>query len=106
MDDMDKPVLTENELWEYLHCEQGLPVTRRSIKHAVLRRDRSDAVGKLQFLLEARWPGLDRVAEANRNVSSEVWCCPIKSPPRIWRAGGDYPNQMARNRRPNEGHYR
>lgn len=39
MDDMDKPVLTENELWEYLHCEQGLPVTRRSIKHAVLRRE-------------------------------------------------------------------
>ncbi|WP_231986405.1 hypothetical protein [Mycobacterium sp. E2479] len=36
---MDKPVLTEDELWEYLHYDEGLPVTRRSIKHAVIRRE-------------------------------------------------------------------
>jgi hypothetical protein len=39
VDDMNKPVLTEVELWEYLHYDEGLPVTRRSIKHAVIRRE-------------------------------------------------------------------
>ena len=39
VDDIDKPVLTEDELWGYLHFDEGLPVTRRSIKHAVIRRE-------------------------------------------------------------------
>jgi hypothetical protein len=39
VDDMDTPVLTEDELWEYLHHDEGLPVTRRTIKHAVIRRE-------------------------------------------------------------------
>ena len=35
----EKPVLTEDELWEYLHYDEGIPVTRRTIKWAVLRRE-------------------------------------------------------------------
>src|SRR5258708_18434508 len=36
---MDTAVLTEDELWDYLHHDEGLPVTRRTIKHAVIRRE-------------------------------------------------------------------
>lgn len=39
MDEDEKPVLTEQELWEYLHYDEGLPVKRRAIKYAVLRRE-------------------------------------------------------------------
>lgn len=39
MDDDEKPTLTEQGLYEYLHNEEGLPVTRRAIKYAVLRRE-------------------------------------------------------------------
>jgi hypothetical protein len=39
MDEDEKPVMTEQQLWEYLHDEMGLPVTRRAIKWAVLRRE-------------------------------------------------------------------
>jgi hypothetical protein len=39
MDDLDKPVLNEQQLFEWLHYEEGLPVTRRAIKWAVLRRE-------------------------------------------------------------------
>lgn len=36
----DDPVLTENELFEYLRYDRGLvSVTRRSVKYAVLRRE-------------------------------------------------------------------
>ena len=38
MDEDEKPVLTEQGLWEYLHDDLGLPVKRRAIKYAVLRR--------------------------------------------------------------------
>lgn len=36
MDEDEKPKLTEQELWEYLHDELGLPVKRRAVKYAVL----------------------------------------------------------------------
>ncbi|GFG67912.1 hypothetical protein MKUB_54020 [Mycobacterium kubicae] len=32
-------MLSEDELWEYLHHKEGIPVTRRTIKWAVLRRE-------------------------------------------------------------------
>lgn len=36
----DDPVLTEQQLFEYLRHERGLvSVTRRSVKYAVMRRD-------------------------------------------------------------------
>lgn len=39
MDELDKPVLTETALFEYLAHDEGLPVTRRSVKYAVRRRE-------------------------------------------------------------------
>ncbi|PQM52518.1 hypothetical protein C5U48_09400 [Mycolicibacter virginiensis] len=39
MDDLDRPNLSEQELYEYLYYEEDLPVTRRGIKDAVLRRE-------------------------------------------------------------------
>ena len=39
MDGDQKPTMTEQELWEWLHYDEGIPVTRRAVKHAVLRRE-------------------------------------------------------------------
>lgn len=39
MDDDDKPTMTETELWEWLHYDEGIPVTRRAIKMAVINRE-------------------------------------------------------------------
>jgi hypothetical protein len=39
MDDLDRPNLTEQELFEFLYYDENLPVTRRAVKHAVLRRE-------------------------------------------------------------------
>jgi hypothetical protein len=39
MDDLDRPNLTQQELYEYLHYDEDLPVTRRAITDAVLRRE-------------------------------------------------------------------
>ena len=73
MDDDEKPVLTEDELWEYLHYDEGIPVTRRTIKWAVLRREiiptrlgnknlfsRRDGV---VWLISRRQPGPYRASE-------------------------------------------
>lgn len=37
--DLDRPNLTEQQLFEYLKNSERLPVTRRAIKYAVLRRE-------------------------------------------------------------------
>lgn len=37
--DLDRPNLTEQELFDYLHNTERLPVTRRAIKYAVMRRE-------------------------------------------------------------------
>ncbi|WP_370499885.1 hypothetical protein NWT09_24090 [Mycolicibacterium sp. jd] len=39
MDDLDRPNLTEQDLYEYLYLDLDLPVTRRSVKEAVKRRE-------------------------------------------------------------------
>ena len=39
MDENQKPTMTEQQLWEWLHYDEGIPVTRRAIKHAVIRRE-------------------------------------------------------------------
>ncbi|ACC42852.1 hypothetical protein MMAR_4445 [Mycobacterium marinum M] len=39
MDEDEKPTMTEQELWEWLHYDEGIPLTRRAIKHAVLNRE-------------------------------------------------------------------
>jgi hypothetical protein len=38
MDEDQKPTMTEQELWEWLHYDEGIPVTRRAIHHAVIDR--------------------------------------------------------------------
>lgn len=38
MDDLDRPNLTEQELWEFLYYDEDLPVSRRAVKRAVLAR--------------------------------------------------------------------
>jgi hypothetical protein len=37
--DLDKPNLTEQQLFEYLRHDEDVPVTRRSIKYAVMHRE-------------------------------------------------------------------
>ncbi len=39
MDEDEKPTMTEQELWEWLHYDEGIPVTRRAIKQAVIDRE-------------------------------------------------------------------
>lgn len=39
MDESRKPTMTEQELWEWLRYNEGIPVSRRAIKHGVLRRE-------------------------------------------------------------------
>lgn len=39
MDEDQKPTMTEQELWEWLHYDEGIPVTRRAIKMAVINRE-------------------------------------------------------------------
>ncbi|VAZ71068.1 hypothetical protein LAUMK4_00287 [Mycobacterium persicum] len=38
MNENQKPTMTEQELWEWLHYDEGIPVSRRAIKHAVIDR--------------------------------------------------------------------
>jgi hypothetical protein len=38
MGDDEKATMTEQELWEWLHYDEGIPVTRRAIKFAVQYR--------------------------------------------------------------------
>jgi len=35
----EKPTMTETELWEWLCFDEDIPVTRRAIKIAVVRRE-------------------------------------------------------------------
>jgi hypothetical protein len=39
VDEDQKPTMTEQELFEFLSRDEGLPVSRRAIKWAVLRRE-------------------------------------------------------------------
>ena len=39
MGHLDRPNMTEQELFEYLRYDMELPVTRRTIKYAVMRRE-------------------------------------------------------------------
>lgn len=38
MNDDEKPTMTETELWEWLHYDEGIPVSRHAIKHAVINK--------------------------------------------------------------------
>jgi hypothetical protein len=74
LDDLDKPNLSEEELWEYLHFDEDLVgVTRRSVKWAVLRREiLPTRIGSknlfskrdgLDWIKSRRQPGVYRVPE-------------------------------------------
>lgn len=75
MDDLDRPNLTEQDLYEFLYYDENLPVTRRAIKHAVLRREilptrlgNGNFYSKrdgLEWVKSRRQPGVYRVPEAN-----------------------------------------
>lgn len=39
MNEDEKPTMTEQELWEWLHHDEGIPVSRRTIKYAVINRE-------------------------------------------------------------------
>ncbi|RIR68159.1 hypothetical protein D2E62_03630 [Mycobacteroides abscessus] len=39
MDENEIPRMTEQDVWEYLHYELGIPVARRTIKQAVSNRE-------------------------------------------------------------------
>lgn len=39
MDDDEKPTMSETELWAWLRNSEGIDVSRRAIKYAILRRE-------------------------------------------------------------------
>lgn len=39
MDENEVPNLNEQEVWEYLAYDLGIPVARRTVKHAVINRE-------------------------------------------------------------------
>jgi hypothetical protein len=39
VDELDRPNLTEQELFEFLYYDEELPVTRRAVHYAVLNRE-------------------------------------------------------------------
>ncbi|OBI56752.1 hypothetical protein [Mycobacterium sp. E787] len=65
LSDLDKPNLTEQQLYEYLRYEEDLPVTRRSIKYAVMRREIVPRrIGRSNYF--SKPDGLDWVASRKR----------------------------------------
>ena len=64
LSDLDRPNLTEEQLWEYLHYDEDLPVSRRAVKWAVLRGEIIPTkLGQKQLLQQARRPRLDRISQ-------------------------------------------
>lgn len=59
--DLDRPNLTEEQLWEYLHYDENLPVARRTVKWAVLRGEIVPTkLGRKNFF--SKRDGLDWIA--------------------------------------------
>ncbi|WP_428338794.1 hypothetical protein [Mycobacterium sp.] len=73
MDEDQKPTMSEQELFEWLCYDEGLPVTRRSVKWAVLKREitPTQISGKNWFSKQDGWdwiqsrrqPSVYRVSE-------------------------------------------
>jgi hypothetical protein len=65
LSDLDKPNLTEQQLFEYLRCDEDVPVTRRSIKYAVMRREIVPTrIGRSNYF--SKRDGLDWIATRKR----------------------------------------
>jgi hypothetical protein len=65
LNDIDKPNLTEQQLFEYLRDDEDVPVTRRSIKYAVMRREIVPTRIGLRNYFSKR-DGLDWIASRKR----------------------------------------
>ncbi len=58
LSDLDKPNLTEQQLFEYLRRDEDVPVTRRSIKYAVMRREIVPTrIGRSNYFSKRDGPG-------------------------------------------------
>lgn len=65
LSDVDKPNLTEQHLFEYLRYDEDVPVTRRSIKYAVMRREIVPTkIGRSNYF--SKRDGLDWIASRKR----------------------------------------
>jgi hypothetical protein len=65
MGSLDRPNLTEQQLFEYLHDEQELPVTRRMNHYAVMRREIVPTrLGNGNYF--SKWDGLQWVRSRKR----------------------------------------
>lgn len=61
MDEFDRPNLTEQALYEYLHHDEELPVTKRAVHDAILRREiLPTRIGRGNFF--SKRDGLDWIA--------------------------------------------
>jgi hypothetical protein len=79
VDDDEKPTTTEQELWEWLHYDEGIPLTRRAIKHAVLNREiKPTRIGNCNlysrqdgwdWIKSRKQPGIYRAPESRAAVS-------------------------------------
>jgi hypothetical protein len=65
LSDFDKPNLAEQQLFEYLRNDEAVPVTRRSIKYAVMRREIVPTkIGRSNYF--SKRDGLDWIASRKR----------------------------------------
>ena len=65
LSDLDKPNLTEQQLFEYLRYDEDVPVTRRSVKYAVMRREIVPTrIGRSNYFTKR--DGLDWIASCRR----------------------------------------
>jgi hypothetical protein len=65
LSDLDKPNLNEQQLFEYLRHDEGSPVTRRSVKYAVMRREIIPTkIGRSNYF--SKRDGLDWIAPCKR----------------------------------------
>ena len=65
LNELDKPNLTEQQLFEYLRNDEDVPVTRRSIKYAVMRREIVPTkIGRSNYF--SKRDGLDWIASRKR----------------------------------------
>lgn len=72
--ELDKPNLTEEQLFEYLRDDEDLPVTRRSIKYAVMRREiRPTRIGPRNYFSNATASTGSPRASGGERVSLGWW---------------------------------
>jgi hypothetical protein len=99
VDDLDRPNMTEQELYEYLRFDEDLSATKRSVHDAVLRREiLPTRIGRGNFF--SKRDGLDWIASRKQTGTYRVKSAAAQQNrrPRIWRSGSDNPDQVVRSR--------